>query len=616
MSEFQQDGTLGIEDKQDHPQRVKDLTGTESKFYYSAEELDKMRRATEELFKTKASKEDIVSAANGFILFANETAANTFFTNNPPAEDVLFKYTDAAASKADYYRRASDNTTQVLKERSLTEEDISQTGPIENGANVTTEGQLYDEKIAAQLYADQKLSEAPDAVKQDLDIQSTDKFPLCIYDKTTGWIYQAFDEEGKMLVGEGESNGVKFQIYLTDQWKIIIVYGQSFTRGASDTSISKAVLDRLYTFAGGVVTNEYADDVFGYGSRVAHIEGINPNFDTETPCYGVASSALKRIQDSGQELGELDFITFAPGQSGISIDALDKGTSHYTNLIEGIQKAYDLAQAAGKSISVLPVIWIHGQSDADFTVTDYVLKLKTLRDDLNVDLKTIIKDHPDLDWIIQQTDIPRKHNAGPVLAAYELAAEENNGFHLADVEYHLPHNPEDPIHMVSESYLKLGAKMGYVMARVAFEKYNWKGIYPYDVSIQGRIIRFKLNRPDSRFKFLFDEVTVNNPGAYGFRLTSDGSTSLTSIASIDIVNDDTIVVVSGVDLAPLAATALELRYALRVGSTGDNPGPTTGSRGNLRDNQGDVVKFKDPNLGEYPLHNWCPSFKISLNQYL
>lgn len=611
MSEFDNTGSLGIEDKQDHPQRLKDLAGTETKYYFSAAELDKMRRATEELFQTKASKNDLVAAANGFILFANEGAANTYFTNNPPAEDVLLKYTDPGSSKADFYRRASDNTTQVLKERSLTEEDISQTCPEENSNELATSGQMYSEKIAAQLYADQKLAEAPDAVKQDLDIQSTDLFPLCIYDKTTGWIYQAFDEEGKMLIGEGEISGVKFQIYLTDQWKIIIVYGQSFTRGASDTSISKAVLDRLYTFAGGVVTNEYADDAIGYGSRVPHIEGINPNFDTETPCYGVASSVLKHIQASGQGLGELDFMTMAPGQSGLSIDSLDKGTAHYTNLIEGIQKAYDLAQAAGKSISVLPVIWIQGQSDADTTVTDYILKLKTLRDDLNVDLKTIIKDHPDLDWIIQQTDIPRKHNAGPVLAAYELAAEDNNGFHLADVEYHLPHNPADPIHMVSESYLKLGAKMGYVMARVAFEKYNWKGIYPYDVSIQGRIIRFKLNRPDTRFKFLFDEVAVNNPGAYGFRLTANSSNR--AITSIDIVNDDTFVIVAGVDLTE---SNLELRYALRVGSTADNPGPTTGSRGNLRDNQGDVVKFNDPNLGEYPLHNWCPSFKISLNQYL
>lgn len=142
MSEFDNTGSLGIEDKQDHPQRLKDLAGTETKYYFSAAELDKMRRATEELFQTKASKDDLVSAANGFILFANEAAANTYFTNNPPAEDVLFKYTDAAASKADFYRRASDNTTQVLKERSLTDADKAvtldpnDTGKIQTGKTV------------------------------------------------------------------------------------------------------------------------------------------------------------------------------------------------------------------------------------------------------------------------------------------------------------------------------------------------------------------------------------------------------------------------------------------------------------------------------------------------
>lgn len=67
----------------------------------------------------------ISASAKGFKTFTNPAAADAFFTATPPSEDTLFIYTDPAESKADFYRRASDNTTQVLKEAGLTAEDKS-----------------------------------------------------------------------------------------------------------------------------------------------------------------------------------------------------------------------------------------------------------------------------------------------------------------------------------------------------------------------------------------------------------------------------------------------------------------------------------------------------------
>ena len=125
MSEFNNAGSLGIEAKQDHPQRVKELAGTDTKYYFSAEELDKMRRATEELHKLKATKDELVAAADGFLLFANEAAADAEFTANAPVKSVLIRFTDPDAPKGDYYRRASDNTTQLLKPESLTYTDTT-----------------------------------------------------------------------------------------------------------------------------------------------------------------------------------------------------------------------------------------------------------------------------------------------------------------------------------------------------------------------------------------------------------------------------------------------------------------------------------------------------------
>lgn len=125
MSEFNNAGSLGIEAKQDHPQRVKELAGTDTKYYFSAEELDKMRRATEELHKLKATKDELVAAADGFLLFANEAAADAEFTANPPAKSVLIRFTDPDAPKGDYYRRASDNTTQLFRDSPVLENNFS-----------------------------------------------------------------------------------------------------------------------------------------------------------------------------------------------------------------------------------------------------------------------------------------------------------------------------------------------------------------------------------------------------------------------------------------------------------------------------------------------------------
>ena len=126
MSEFKPDGTLGIEDKVDHPQRVKELAATDSKYYYSAEELNAIKKGAEELNKTKASKEHVSAAAKGFDNFSNPAAADAFFITNPPAVNVLFVYTDPGESKAEFYRRASDNTTQLFRDSPVLESNFSQ----------------------------------------------------------------------------------------------------------------------------------------------------------------------------------------------------------------------------------------------------------------------------------------------------------------------------------------------------------------------------------------------------------------------------------------------------------------------------------------------------------
>ncbi|MEE3147286.1 MAG: hypothetical protein VX319_04365, partial [Bacteroidota bacterium] len=215
MSEFNNAGSLGIEAKQDHPQRVKELAGTDTKYYFSAEELDKMRRATEELHKLKATKDELVAAADGFLLFANEAAANSFFTDNPPVKNILFRYTDQGASKADFYRRASDNTTQLLKEAGLTEQDKSQNGAVQGGSKLITEGQLYT--------TDQKIEEATKVVKSIIAVPSSSSNSYIRQDgqgpSGTGWyrtstlntalMYEKVENRSYFYTGEIAS-GVSF----------------------------------------------------------------------------------------------------------------------------------------------------------------------------------------------------------------------------------------------------------------------------------------------------------------------------------------------------------------------------------------------------------------------
>ena len=140
MSEFDNTGSLGIEDKQDHPQRVKDLAGTETKYYFSAAELDKMRRATEELNRDKlphggyaGTAQDLDDKIDG-IQFESaktyDTLADAIALDPKPADGTGFKVSKVTdAANAGNYTFQSDEANGVRFESDfgLTEDDKSTT---------------------------------------------------------------------------------------------------------------------------------------------------------------------------------------------------------------------------------------------------------------------------------------------------------------------------------------------------------------------------------------------------------------------------------------------------------------------------------------------------------
>ncbi|WP_167597696.1 hypothetical protein [Leeuwenhoekiella sp. ZYFB001] len=129
-----------------------------------------------------ALSKGISASAKGFKLFTNPAAKDAFFNGTPPAEDTPFIYTDAGESKAEFYQRASDNTTQVLKEAGLTAADISQSEPIENSSELATSGQLYDVKKAT----DQKFKQVDVTTQVEPDADNS-KYKIFSFGSSGGY---------------------------------------------------------------------------------------------------------------------------------------------------------------------------------------------------------------------------------------------------------------------------------------------------------------------------------------------------------------------------------------------------------------------------------------------
>lgn len=174
MSEFV-DGTLPIEDKVDHPQRVKDLEGILSKYFYSSSDFNLLKRAIIENFTDKLAKGNFEGTADDLkdqldnVVFEGAKTYNTlqlakdyYASADPkPVNGTGFKVSKVTdAANAGNYTFQSGEANGVRPEGGipLTEDDKSTTGVAAGESRLVTSEEVFNFRKTTYPFAEGQIS--------------------------------------------------------------------------------------------------------------------------------------------------------------------------------------------------------------------------------------------------------------------------------------------------------------------------------------------------------------------------------------------------------------------------------------------------------------------------
>lgn len=397
----------------------------------------------------------------------------------------------------------------------------------------------------------------------------------------------------------------------------ILTYGQSLSVGQTEVVISSVspYPNNLLNFDGVTRTSTYDKSLTGDTYPINRRISFNPliervsdgalNTLRETPSSGTAESLayeINKFSDVKFPTLPLKVLVSAPGWGATTAAQLSKGSLYYGRLIEDVTAGKTIANALGKVYKVLAVTWTQGESDylsntSKQSYKDTMIQLKT---DLNADIKEITGQKDDI--VIVMYQVATSNGGGksvPIiaLAQYELAMTEK-GFYMASPMYHMKYN--DPFHLKSESSKMIGVHYGFAINKIISEKIDWKPLHPKSHIKQGNIVKVKFEVPKAPLVFApANDVTLTNKG---FSVIKGGVDILTSVS----LGDDGI----SVNLFCSGNTfGAVLKYGFNVTDT--TPATIKLNLGNLRDSQGETIKF-NINAVDKRVDNWCPIFEYNL----
>lgn len=394
-------------------------------------------------------------------------------------------------------------------------------------------------------------------------------------------------------------------------WDIthVISYGQSLSQGF----FNKPVLStrQRYSslrFNGGVRAQ---DGVQSEGVEVAYKQFV-PLVETqwgdkaETPTSGTLNMAMQLIeQENLQSHTELPyrFIGSAPGEGSMDIATLSAPGRYYSQLLRDIAQGKRLADAQGKTYGVGAITWTQGEADdsSQTSIPTYIAKLRSLRADVDRDAKALTGQKQDVEMITYQVATHRHFDQRyPHIALALLeASHEDPHIHLAVPMYLFRY--VDGGHTDNRSTEWMGAYYGLVLKRILIDKQTWTPLEPLNWRREGTtaVLRFNVPAPPLRW----DTTQVAGNSDYGFSLRLP-SGDLLPIQSVSITGPDEVSITAK---SPIPA-GTHIEYAFNgVGVAGSRYGP----RGNLRDSQGDVIRFND-GRESMRLDNWCVIFDVQL----
>ena len=388
--------------------------------------------------------------------------------------------------------------------------------------------------------------------------------------------------------------------------KIILcipVYGQSLALGEEASRITD--ISRFSKDNQERVVTENLDGQFGFFDNNSFKQSLKKLLhyqkrSFELSVYGMSASLVQQLDS------DTIICTFPGGQGATTLAHLSKGSQPYQQFLSNIKKAFLLAQKGHCTRFYVPAIcWMQGESDiADYPDTDYQQLLLQFKDDINNDVKAITHQSEDVRLICYQ---PNALTRAPQFKqdAYHLQESQVPQTFvnlLRKDTLFWASGPTYPYAVVREVVHIDGVgqqHIGHLAATSAMgilrHQPRFLGLLPLSthVSDSNVIIRFNVPCPP----LVLDTFLVRRADLYGFQVITPSNKNIAEQILVDSLN---------VTIRCMASpVGCRVRYAVN----GDymKSGNRHGPRGNLRDSQGEKIKFNIQGKS-YPLHNWAYQF--------
>ncbi|WP_350429430.1 hypothetical protein [Klebsiella aerogenes] len=337
-------------------------------------------------------------------------------------------------------------------------------------------------------------------------------------------------------------------------------------------------------------------------------------------------SQIHDFQTKVSDASNSEFLLAASGLGGTPFSGLEPGTVVYTQFINTIQKAKDLADARGVQYGMLWFNFQHGETDASQGTgyAYYRQKSKEMQETTNAHVKSISGLNHDVVMFTYQMATHGRYD-GTTYPSYEIPlaqldeAVSNPLIQLATPMYIFDY--ADGLHLTNDGYRHRDIFFSKAQQYYYENKKPWLPLYPTKVSRIGNTsVLLDLHVPVGPVQFSTDRVTAATDGMQGFELwaeNSAGTLTRLAISSVTIVSGSRIKVVPSVPFN--AADKIYLAYAFTPENRGADSGGgiypnwpagyTAGCRGNVCDSDDYASDLRDKNGNPYELRNYLTIFR-------
>jgi hypothetical protein len=232
-------------------------------------------------------------------------------------------------------------------------------------------------------------------------------------------------------------------------------------------------------------------------------------------------------------------------------------------------------------------LWTQGENDSGMSRQDYTSALIEQAEDFNETAHLCNQqdaDHKLITWQVCSVSTS--------IALAQLDATAHPQIFLSGPSYQFDY--DDEVHLNSIGSDMVGALYGLAWKRIYVDKVGWEPLKPISSSVYGNTIVLSFNKPHLQI----DTDVVPKQPKFGFSAIANGVR--VRIETITLINNNQIKIVLN--------EKVQQGTVIRYGATqAVGKAPYIGGAGNLRDTQGEKVKFRQTSLD-----NWCVLFEWEL----